>query len=345
MPVAGVDYPARYADFLAWFGDDAACLDYLDWLRWPAGQFVCPFCQGEARWKVNGRWRCASCRRWVSATTGTLFARTRTPLTVWFEAAWRMTTSKNGLSALELQRTLGLGSYQTAWTMLHRFRRAMGAGAKDRLEGRVEVDETFIGGPRSGPRGRGAGGKSMVAIAVERVGQHSLGRVRMKVVPDATAVTLKEFLASSVTPGAELITDGLRSYRKASIGYRHVVHVVGGSGHQAHELLPGVHRVAALVKRWIDATHQGGIQPEHLPAYLDEFAFRFNRRHSRVPGMLFYRLIQTAIGAPSATYRDIAKGLVTKEAKLAGRTGPRRTPRTLALTPLDRPWRQGPPNG
>ena len=121
----------------------------------------------------------------------------------------------------------------------------MGAGAKDRLEGRVEVDETFIGGPRSGPRGRGAGGKSMVAIAVERVGQHSLGRVRMKVVPDATAVTLKEFLASSVTPGAELITDGLRSYRKASIGYRHVVHVVGGSG--AHELLPGVHRVASSV--------------------------------------------------------------------------------------------------
>ena len=143
MPSAGVDYPARYADFLACFGDDPACLDYLDWLRWPWGEFVCPFCQGTSRWMVDHRWRCSSCRRWVSATAGTLFARTRTPLTVWFEAAWRMTTSKNGLSALELQRTLGLGSYQTAWSMLHRYRIAMGTGMKDRLEGRVEVDETL----------------------------------------------------------------------------------------------------------------------------------------------------------------------------------------------------------
>ena len=136
MPAAGRDYPGRYADFLAWFGADEACLDYLDWQRWPDGCFVCPSCQGSTRWKIRDRWRCASCRRRVSATAGTLFARTRTPLTVRFEAAWRMTTSKNGVSALELQRTLGLGSYQTAWTMLHRFRMyrfriAMGAGDKD----------------------------------------------------------------------------------------------------------------------------------------------------------------------------------------------------------------------
>ena len=281
----------------------------------------------------------------VPATAGTLFARTRTPLTVWFEAAWRMTTSKNSLSAVELQHTSGLGSYQTAWTMLHRFRLATGSGVKDRLEGRVEVDETFIGGPRSGTRQRGAEGKSVVAIAVERVGQRSLGRVRMKVIADAKTATLKGFLETSVTPGAEVITDGFNAYRTAAVGYRHVVHVVDGSGHQAHELLPAVHRVAALVKRWIDATHQGGIQPEYLPAYLDEFAFRFNRRRSRAPGMLFYRLIQAATSAPPATYRDNAQGLVTKESHRAGRTGLRSKPRTLALPPLDRPWRQGPPNG
>lgn len=310
MPAVGVDYPGRYADFLAWFGDNAACLDYLDSLRWPDGQFVCPFCQGMTRWKVGERWRCASCRRWVSVTAGTLFARTRTPLTVWFEAAWRMTTSKNGVSALELQRTLGLGSYQTAWAMLHRFRLAMGAGNKDRLRGRVEVDETFIGGPRSGVRGRGAAGGTVVAIAVERVGNHSLGRVRMKVIPDAKTTTLREFLVTSVAPGSEVVTDGLLAYRKAVVGYEHVFHVVDGSGHQAHEVLPAVHRVAALVKRWIDATYQGGIQSEHLPAYLNEFAFRFNRRRSHAPGMLFYRLIQAAMNAPSATYRDIAQGLV-----------------------------------
>lgn len=115
MAGVGVDYPGLYGDFLAWFGDDEACLDYLDWLRWPDWNFTCPFCQGHKRWKVAGRWRCAGCRKWVSATSGTLFAKTRTPLTVWFEAAWRMTTSKPGVSALELQRTLGIGGYQTVW--------------------------------------------------------------------------------------------------------------------------------------------------------------------------------------------------------------------------------------
>lgn len=298
--------------------------------------------QGTARWNVNGRWRCVGCRRWVSATAGTLFARTHTPLTVWFEAAWRMTTSKNGLSALELQRTLGLGSYRTAWTMLHRFRLVMGAGMKDLLDGRVEVDETFIGGPRSGTRGRGAGGKAVVSIAVEGVGQRSLRRVRMKIIPNAKTPALKGFLGTSVTPGVEVITDGLHSYRKAAAGYRHVVRAVDGSGHQARELLPALHRVASFVKRLIDATHQGGIQPEHLSAYLDEFAFRFNRRRSKAPGMLFYRLIQAAVSAPPTTYRDISQGLVTRESHLAGRTGPRSAPRTPALKPLDKPWRQGP---
>ena len=137
----------------------------------------------------------------VSATAGTLFARTRTPSTVWFEAAWQMTTSKNSLSAVELQHTSGLGSYQTAWTMLHRFRLATGSGIRHRLEGRVEVDETFIGGPRSGTRQRGADGKSVVAIAVEPVGQRSFGRVRMKVMADAKTATLKGLLEASATPG------------------------------------------------------------------------------------------------------------------------------------------------
>ncbi len=152
MPRAGVDYPGFYGDFLAWFGDDEDCLDYLDWLRWPDGHFLCPFGQCPKRWKVAGRWRCAGCRRWVSATGGTLFAKTGTPLTIWVEAAWRMSTSKSGVSALELQHTLGIGSYQTVWTMLHSFRLAMGAGAKDRLSGAVEVDEKFFGGPAAARR-------------------------------------------------------------------------------------------------------------------------------------------------------------------------------------------------
>ena len=221
----------------------------------------------------------------------------------------------------------------------------MGAGDKERLGGRVEVDETFIGGPRSGMRGRGAAGETVVVIAVELVGAHAFGRIRMKVIPDAKTVTLREFLITSISPGSEVVTDGFLAYRKAAVGYKHTVHVVDGSGHQAHELLPAVHRVAALVKRWIDATHQGGIQEEHLPAYLDEFTFRFNRRRSRAPGMLFYRLIQATLNAPTTTYREIAQGLVTKGTPLSGRTGPRSQPHTLALTPLDKPWREGPQNG
>ena len=157
-PKAGVHYPGSLADLRAWFPDDAACLDYLAWLRWPDG-VRCPHCGGSAPWPLkDGRYSCAVCRRRVSATAGTIFAGTRTPLTVWFEAAWLMTTSKAGTSALNLQRVLGLGSYQTAWAMLHRYRDVMVVPARDKLCGDVEVDETFIGGPKPGKRGRGAAG-------------------------------------------------------------------------------------------------------------------------------------------------------------------------------------------
>lgn len=278
-------------------------------------------------------------------TSGTLFAKTRTPLTVWFEAAWRMSTSKTGVSALELQHTLGIGSYQTVWAMLHRFRLAMGSGTKERLSGVVEVDETYFGGPQSGARGRGALGKTIVVIAVEHADGDALGRTRMKVIPDTKSATLAGFLATCVTPGSEVNTDGLRAYAKATAGYRHRVHVVSRSGHQAHELLPAIHRVASLTKRWISATHQGGIQPEHLDAYLDEFVFRFNRRQSRAPGMIFYRLLQTMVNAPPTGYKDLALGLTPKTGPAITPATSHSHPRTLALTPLERPWRQGPLNG
>lgn len=137
MLEAVADYPGHYGDFLEWFGTDDACLDYLDWLRWPGGSFVCPHCQGTKRWRIGSRWRCAGCRRWVSAVSDTLFAGTRLPLTVWFHATWRMATSNSGVSALELQRTLGIGNYQSVWTMLFRLRQSMGTGAKERLAGTV----------------------------------------------------------------------------------------------------------------------------------------------------------------------------------------------------------------
>lgn len=156
MPGAGVDCPGRYGDYLEWFGTDEACLDYLDWLRWPSESFVCAHWHRTKRWQIGGPWRCAGCRRWVSAFSGTLFAETRLPPTFWFHAAWRMAMSESGVSALELQRTLGISSYQSVWTILHRMRQAMGAGAKERLGGTVETDETFLAVPEavSGAAGR-----------------------------------------------------------------------------------------------------------------------------------------------------------------------------------------------
>lgn len=341
-PRAGVDYPGSCAALRAWFPGDRACLDYLDWLRWPEG-FRCPLCAGEQGWKLpDGRWSCGRCGRRVSATAGTVFHGTRTPLTVWFAAAWQMVSQKHGISAHGLKRVLGIGSEQTAWAMLHRYRTAMVRRGRDRLRGIVEVDETFIGSPQPGRPGRGALGKTMVAIAVEHDGK-ALGRCRMQVIEDASVASLRPFLLDHVEPGTIVITDGWPSYPPACADeYIHQPEPVAPSGLQAHELLPGVHRVASLAQRWLLGTHQGGVKPGHLQAYLDEFAFRFNRRRSRARGMLFYRLLEQSVQAPPRTYRS----LVSEPG--SGRSHPpplpdkRIRPPSLAGEPLDRPWRQQP---
>lgn len=189
QPVEGVHYPGSLAALRSWFPDDEACLDYLDWLRWPRG-FGCPHCGSQQAWALpDGRRSCGGCRRRVSVSAGTIFHRTRTPMTVWFEAAWLMMTSKAGTSALNLQRVLGLGSYQTAWTMLHRYRSAMVAPGREKLFGQVEVDAALYGGKdKPGPRGPGAAGKVLVAGAIEHRpdGRRGFGRARLSIIPAAT---------------------------------------------------------------------------------------------------------------------------------------------------------------
>jgi transposase-like protein len=225
----------------------------------------------------------------VSAAAGTIFDGTRTPLMIWFAAGWQMTSQKHGISALGLKRTFGIGSEQTAWAMLHHYRTAMVRLGRERLTGIVEVDETFLGGPEPGRRGRGAVGKTMVEIAVEQDGR-ALGRCWMQVIGHIGAPTLREFLLGHVEPGSVVLTDGLASYRPAcGDDYTHRPEPIGPSGLQAHEPLPGVHRVASLAQRWLLGTHQGGVKAGHMQAYLDEFTCRFNRRRSRARGMLFYR--------------------------------------------------------
>jgi transposase-like protein len=340
-PTAGGDYPGSYAELRSWFPTDASCLDYLDWLRWPDG-FSCPLCEGTKGWRMaDARWWCACCRRRVSATAGTIFHGTRTPLTVWFAAAWLMVSQKQGISALGLKRVLGIGSEQTAWAMLHRYRTAMVRPGRERLHGTVEADETFLGGPEPGVRGRGALGKTMVEVAVERDGR-TFGRCRLQVIADATAPTLRAFLAAHVEPGSVVITDGFVSYPPAcGEHYTHRPEPIGPSGKQAHELLPGVHLVASLAERWLLGTHQGGVKPEHLQAYLDEFTFRFNRRRSRARGMLFYRLLEQAAQAPPRTYRSFVVDPGSGRRKLPPPPPDKRVrPVSLAAEPLDRPWRR-----
>src|SRR5678815_2215024 len=311
-PIAGTDYPRNWSEFLDWFGSEEACLSYLEGLRWPGG-FVCPVCgsAGAPYRSSRSRLMCRDCGRQSTVTAGTLFDKTRTPLRVWLAAAWYLTNQKQGVSALGLQRVLGLGSYQTAWAMLHRFRRAMVRPDRDRLKGMVEIDETYVaitdrGEPQSAQGRKNNTTKVLVALAVEVLEPKGFGRIRLRRIAADSAEFVVPFVQASVEPGTQVRTDGSAAYRSlASLGYAHQRSVMLGAEEPAHVTLAGVHRVASLIKRWILGTHHGAVQPEHLDAYLDEFVFRFNRRTSGSRGMLFYRLLQQAVITDPVTYADI----------------------------------------
>jgi hypothetical protein len=275
-PRAALHYPRSVGEFQAWFRTDADCLDYLEWLRWPDG-FVCPVCGHAPGWRLDdGRFECAGCHARTSTTAGTIFDRTRTPLTVWFAACWLFASGKDGISAQSLQRTLEIGSYQTAWALLHRLRSVLVRPGRDRLSGRVEVDETYIGGEEPGLRGgRAKGKKVLTGIAVEVREPKGIGRARMAPLADGSAASLHAFVSDHVEPGATVITDAWGGYRGLErLGYGHErrsQRAARARGQDPGELLPAVHRVAALAKRWLLGTHQGSVDPAHLPSYLDEF--------------------------------------------------------------------------
>ena len=304
-PVGGMNYPRTLQEFDEWFASEAACMDYLRRLRWPDG-FRCPACNGSAVWATaRGQLRCGACQRQTSPIAGTIFHGTRKPLRTWFQAMWFVTNQKIGGSALGLQRILGLGSYQTAWTWLHKMRRAMVRPGRNPLSGYVEVDETYVGGHEEGLSGRETKTKSIVVIAAEESGRN-IGRIRLRRVPDVSAASLIPFVEEAVTSGSVVRTDGWAGYHDLEEkGYRHKVTNIKRSEKLAHELMPRVHRVAALLKRWILGTHQGSVSDKHLDYYLDEFTFRFNRRHSRARGLLFYRLLQQALQVEPVSYRQL----------------------------------------
>jgi len=305
------DYPRTLSEFEEKFSSEEACRDYLCRLRWPLG-FICPRCQATKGWPTKRNLLvCGACGYQASMTAGTIFQDTHKPLGMWFRAIWFVTNQKTGASALSLQRLLGLGSYLTAWTWLHKLRRAMVRPGRDRLSGRIEVDETYIGGVRPGKRGRGALGKSLVVIAAEKDGKR-IGRIRLVRVPDASAESLEEAVRQSTIPGSVISTDAWKGYgRLISHGYNH--DVVRKTAEVGDNLLPHCHRVAALLKRWILGTHQGAVSHNHLDYYLDEYTFRFNRRTSGSRGKLFYRLVQQAAAIEPAPYQAMIETVKSKK--------------------------------
>ncbi len=254
---------------------------------------------------TRGLWLCQQCRRQVSVTAGTIYQDSRLPLTLWFRAMWYVTSQKNGASALGLQRVLGMGSYQTAWAWLHKLRRAMVRPGRDRLSGVVDVDESYVGGPKSGKRGRGAAGKALVFVAAQQDGSR-IGRIRLLPIADASADSLEAAMHWAVEPGSTVCSDGWRRYGGLKeAGYKH--QVVRSEGEVGDNLLPRCHRVASLLKRWLLGTHQGAVSHRHLAYYLDEFTFRFNRRTSQSRGKLFYRLIEQAVQIDPHPYAKLIR--------------------------------------
>jgi transposase-like protein len=285
---------------------EEACREYIYQMRWPDG-FICPRCGYQKCWKMqSGLYRCSRCKYHLSVTAGTIFQNTRISLRLWFRAIWQVVSQKHGISALGLQRVLGLNRYETTWTMLHKLRIAMVRPGRDRLVGPVQVDETYIGGPRPGKRGRGAAGKTLVMITVEDKGKRP-GRIRLHKVKDASGQSLIPAVKESVQYGSEVRTDGWEGYSQlSSSGYKHTI--IRKTSNIGENLLPLANRVVALLKRWLQGTHQGSPRPSHLDYYLDEFVFRFNRRTSRSRGLLFYRLIQQAVNIDPVKGTNIRGG-------------------------------------
>lgn len=302
------EFPKNLVDFIGKFATEEACRTYLLRIRWPDG-FVCPVCGNSKSWvTTEGRNHCSSCGRQTSPTAGTILHNTRVPLKEWFLAMWLVCTQKTGLSAKGLQRELGLGSYKTAWLMLQKLRQAMVRVGRDRLVGTVEVDETYVGGAEEGVRGRELIKKALVVIAVEVEGR-KIGRVRLSHVPDASGRSLVGFVDGCVEKGSLIHTDGWKGYvGLTEAGYRHRVTHTRGDDEVAADAFAHVHLVASLLKRWLRATHQGSVGHKHLQRYLDEFAFRFNRRRSRHVGKIFRRLAEQLVLRQAQTYQDIVSG-------------------------------------
>jgi transposase-like protein len=292
-------FPKTIFEFNEWFPNEEACAKFLIDSRWPDG-FICPRCGGKEYYLIATRRtiECKQCNYQASPTAGTVMHRSKMPLKLWFYAAYLVTTHTPGFSALQFQRQVGLTSYQTAFTMLHKLRSGMVRSGRDKLSGVVEVDETYIGGERPGKTGRGAEGKVIVAGAVDIRDKYA-NRIRLKVIPNVTQSTLSEFVQDNIEVSSNVVTDDWLGYNKLEgLGYEHSI----------TKSLVHIHRVFSNLKTWLIGTHHG-VSPQHLQAYLNEFTFRFNRRGT--PMAAFQTVLGLGSTKLSPTYKElygVAKG-------------------------------------
>jgi transposase-like protein len=301
-----MEYPKNQIEFEKMFSTEEDCFNFLSELKYPDG-FICHACSRNEFW-INSRdvIVCKYCRGETSITSGTIFHRSRLPLTTIFRALWWIIAQRNGVSAKGLQAILGIGGYQTAWAWLHKFRRVMVLSDREKLSGIVEVDETLVGGKKPGKRGRGAGGKMLVIIAVE-IKDFGTGRIRLNYLPDGSRKSINPFLKDNIAEGTHVVTDGWKGY--VDIKKMGFTHEISQSTifTDDEEILPNAHRVASLLKRWLLGTHQNYIEKKHLQYYLDEFVFRHNRRKAKNRGLLFLTLMKQAVKNKPNSYYDLVK--------------------------------------
>ena len=299
-------YPNDYEEFMDWFQTDQDCADYLEWIRW-GDHFSCSKCGCHESWQMaDGIRRCKSCRFKNRVTAGTVFEDGRKSLRLWFSVMWLLMAQKIGMSAKNFHDAFGFGSYQTSWGWLQKLRSVMIRAGRERLSGRVELDETYVGGQKEGKRGRGAECKTLVLVGVEGESGKKLGRVRFRIIEGATSEAIQKFVEDYIDEKATVVTDGLKSYDFLDAARTHERYVQSGKNKvkENESRLEHVHLVISLLKRWLLGTHQGAVTPMHLAGYLDEFAFRFNRRTSMHRGKLFYRLVEQAVTTRPKPIKD-----------------------------------------
>lgn len=296
-------FPKTLPEFERKFSSESACRSYLLTARW-GGKPRCGKCDHQRVYALSsGLWECSACGHQTSLTAGTPMEGTRKDLRVWFRAMWEVVSRKNGISAKDLQRVMGFGSYKTAWSWLHKIRRCLVNPESEPLRGSVQMDEGYLGGRRKGDqRGLSPDDKAVILVAAEVAD----GRVRLEHAPNAKNESAASFVKRRIADDATIITDGGGIYNRKTLDQRpHEAHVQTPSEREQNDAVQVCHWTIANLKRWWLGTHHGAISDKHLQSYLDEFTFRYNRRKTKGVGRLVARVIENLVGLGSITMRNI----------------------------------------